>query len=163
MILEFATKSRVNQLEMGLRQIKRSALVAHSAQQMFDLVDDVAAYPAFLPWCVGAKVEALTGDEMIATLDVKRSGIRQQFTTRNVRQAPASIAMQLEAGPFSTLQGGWQFRALDSNACKVMFELEFEFASSVVGALFAPVFEEITGSMVAAFVDRARAVYGAMP
>ncbi|MEE8307139.1 MAG: SRPBCC family protein, partial [Gammaproteobacteria bacterium] len=58
--------------------------------------------------------------------------------------------------------GGWRFRALDTAACKVIFALEFEFASSVVGVLFAPVFEEITGSMVAAFVERARAVYGAL-
>jgi ribosome-associated toxin RatA of RatAB toxin-antitoxin module len=147
---------------MTMRRIQRSALVAYSAQQMFDLVDDVAAYPDFLPWCVGAEIEKLEGDEMVATLDVRRSGIRQQFTTRNLRQRPETIGMQLEAGPFSTLHGGWQFRPLDTAACKVIFELEFEFASSVVGVLFAPVFEEITGSMVAAFVERARAVYGAL-
>ena len=144
---------------MSLRRIQRSALVAYSAEQMFDLVDDPTAYPDFLPWCVGAKVEKLEGDVMIATLDVKRSGIRQQFTTRNLRHRPDTIGIQLEAGPFSALQGGWQFRALDAAACKVIFELEFEFSSSVIGALFGPIFEEIAGSMVAAFVGRAQAVY----
>jgi len=160
MILEFATKSRANHRKMSLRRIERSALVPYSDEQMFDLVDDVAAYPEFLPWCVGASVDQLEGDEMIATLRIKRAGIRQQFTTRNLRRRPEGIAMQLEAGPFSTLQGGWQFQALDEAACKVNFELAFEFNAAVVAALFAPLFEEITGSMVTAFVARARTVYG---
>lgn len=147
---------------MSASQVRRTALVPYSAEQMFDLVDDVATYPDFLPWCVGAEIEQVDGDEMIATLDIKRSSIRQQLTTRNRRQRPESIAMQLEAGPFSALHGGWQFQALDRAGCKVVFELEFEFNSAVMGALFAPVFEEITGSMVAAFVERARAVYEAL-
>ena len=32
-----------------MKQVSRSALVSFSAQQMFDLVNDVASYPEFLP------------------------------------------------------------------------------------------------------------------
>jgi len=160
MILEFEEKSRAISQRSDLRQIERSALVPHSAEQMFDLVDDVEAYPQFLPWCVGAAVDRVEGDEMIATLEVKRAKIRQRFSTRNRRRRPEEIAMYLEAGPFTNLQGGWRFQALNSVSCKVILQLEFEFSAELVGALFAPLFEDMAASMVAAFVDRARAVYG---
>ncbi|MHB8849420.1 MAG: type II toxin-antitoxin system RatA family toxin, partial [Burkholderiales bacterium] len=36
--------------------VNKSVLVAHSARQMFDLVDKVEEYPEFLPWCSGSEV-----------------------------------------------------------------------------------------------------------
>ena len=33
--------------------ISRSALVMHSAQAMYDLVNDVASYPQFMDGCAG--------------------------------------------------------------------------------------------------------------
>ena len=43
-------------------RITRSALVMFSAEQMFRLVNDVHAYPEFLPGCVGSRVHE-TGED----------------------------------------------------------------------------------------------------
>ena len=41
---------------MAIREIRRSALVTFSPEQMFDLVIDVERYPEFLPWVAGARL-----------------------------------------------------------------------------------------------------------
>ena len=44
----------------GMREVmpavSRSALIMHSAREMYDLVADVESYPEFLPWCSGARI-----------------------------------------------------------------------------------------------------------
>ena len=87
-------------------------LVAHSASEMFDLVDRVELYPQFLPWCAGAKVLETRPDGKTARIDIDYRGLRVHFTTDNVHRANESIAIALRDGPFRQLQGEWRFAAL---------------------------------------------------
>lgn len=140
-------------------QINRSALVMFSAQQMFDLVNDVDRYPEFLPGCHGSQVLESSEGQMIARVDVSKAGIRKSFTTVNTLIPGQAIRMQLESGPFRRLTGGWTFTALDEQACKVELSLDFEFSSPLVAAAFGRVFNELCQNMVQAFCQRAKVVY----
>lgn len=140
-------------------RITRSALVPFSAEQMFELVNDVEAYPAFLPGCAGSRVLATDGESMTASVDVSKAGIRKTFTTRNSMVNGQRIDMQLVDGPFSKLAGGWHFTSLDVDACKIELNLDFEFTNKLAEMAFGKVFNELTGNMVKAFTQRARDVY----
>lgn len=140
--------------------ISRNILVRYSAQQMYDLVNDVESYKEFLPGCVGGKVLEFDGRTMVASVDIAKAGISKTFTTRNQVVDGKSIELKLENGPFHHLNGSWQFTELAEDACKVEFELDFEFSSGLVGLAFGRVFKELVNSMVSAFTKRAKEVYG---
>ena len=95
-----------------MRQVDRQALVPFSAQQMFDLVDDVASYPAFLPWCKAATVLARSPGEVVAMLQIHKGALHARFTTRNTLDPPRSIRLALVEGPFKSLDGGWKFEPI---------------------------------------------------
>lgn len=141
-------------------RINRSALVMFSAEQMFKLVNDVHAYPQFLPGCVGSRVHERGEDYMTASVDVAKAGIAKTFTTRNELEGNHRISMQLVDGPFSRLVGWWTFTPLDVDACKVEFELDFEFTSRLIEMAFGQVFRDLVNAMVNAFTQRAKEVYG---
>lgn len=142
-----------------MKQVTRSALVAFSAEQMFNLVNDVSRYPEFLPGCSGSEVLEASHDKMIASVDVSKAGISKTFTTSNLLKAGESILMELVDGPFKTLRGGWYFTALDEQACKVELKLEFEFSSKMIELAFGKIFNDLTSNMVNAFTTRAKQVY----
>lgn len=143
-----------------MAQLERSALVMYSAEQMFALVNDVVAYPQFLPGCVGSRILSQSPQEMVAEVQVAKAGIHQQFTTRNRLTVGREILMELVDGPFRQLQGGWRFTPLDEQACKVELKLDFEFNSRLVEVAFGTIFRELAGAMVKAFCRRAKEVYG---
>ena len=143
-----------------MRAVSRSALVRHSAEFMFDLVDDVSAYPGFLPWCVSTEVHSIDGAEMDASLAISRSGIETSFRTLNRRDPGRSIHVDLIDGPFETLEGEWRFEPLGDDGSKISLDLRFAIASPVLRVAFEPVFAEIADSMVDAFVRRADEVAG---
>lgn len=140
-------------------QIDKTALVMHSAERMFHLVNDIARYPEFLPWCAGAEIHDRDEEQITASLDVAKGGIRHRLTTRNQLSHPETIEMSLVDGPFRDLTGRWHFRALDDNACKVILTLEFEFSGSLSRMTFGPVFSQAANTMVDAFCRRADMVY----
>ena len=140
-------------------QIEKSALVMYSSQEMFDLVNDVNAYPAFLPNCSDAKIISENENAMTASLEISKAGLKKWFTTNN-RLAGNKVEMQLVDGPFKSLQGYWEFTPLDEQACKVSLKLEFEFASKLIEMAFGKVFNEVAKNMVVAFTQRAKTVYG---
>ncbi len=139
--------------------VSRSALVPFSAEQMYQLVNDVHSYPDFLPGCTGSRVIAASPNEMTAAVEVAKAGISKTFTTRNTLLDNQSINMQLVDGPFRKLMGGWQFTALSPEACKVELHLDFEFTNKLIELAFGKVFKELAGSMVQAFTQRAKEVY----
>ncbi|MEC5318289.1 type II toxin-antitoxin system RatA family toxin [Brenneria populi subsp. brevivirga] len=142
-------------------KISRSALVPFSAEQMYQLVNDVSSYPAFLPGCTGSRVISATSDEMTAAVDVSKAGIRKTFTTRNTLTNNQNINMQLVDGPFRQLSGDWHFTPLSNDACKVELHLDFEFTNALIELAFGKVFKELAGNMVQAFTQRAKEVYSA--
>ena len=146
-----------------MKTVHKSVLIWHSAAEMFALVTDVARYPEFLPWCDRASVVEETADGMIAKIGISIAGIRQSFTTRNTHQADRRVTLELLDGPFSRLDGAWEFSPVGDGtqrACKVDLALSYDFDNFALGALVGPVFGKIAGSLVDAFVKRASTVYG---
>jgi ribosome-associated toxin RatA of RatAB toxin-antitoxin module len=135
--------------------VHKSVLLHHSAEQMFDLVSDVANYPAFLPWCGGSTVHESSMHRMVASVAIDYRGIRQSFTTENTLHRPHQISMTLRDGPFNKLDGHWQFNTLRHDACKIEFRLDYAFKSGLVGTVLTPVFDHIARTFVDAFVARA--------
>jgi ribosome-associated toxin RatA of RatAB toxin-antitoxin module len=141
-------------------EVKKSVLIAYSASQMFDLVDDVQRYSEFLPWCGAASVIPVDERKVKASVTINYHGVRQSFTTENTRTPPNQIEMKLVEGPFRTLDGCWRFTALSEQACKIEFSLHYEFSSKLLEKLVGPVFGYIANSLVEAFLRRAEQVYG---
>lgn len=143
-----------------MRKVHRSALVPYTAREMFVLVDDVESYPEFLPWCNDAAVHNRNGDTVEATLELHRGSISNHFTTRNTRREFVAIDIVLIGGPFRHLQGGWRFTEIGQEGCKIVLELDFEFESRFIDLMFGSFFEETCNSLVDAFTNRAKAVFG---
>ena len=146
---------------MAIREIKRTALVTFTPEQMFDLVVDVERYCEFLPWVAGAEVHEKTERELQASLIMERAGIRQSFTTRNVMQRPDWMSLELVNGPFKQLAGLWTFTAIGTAGTRIVLDMKFEFANPVASMLFCRAFEQSVGELIDAFVARARQVHGA--
>lgn len=140
--------------------VTRSALVAYSAESMFDLINDVAQYPEFIPGCADTKVLHQDSHSMRASMLISKAGVRQWFTTHNLLERGESIQMNLVDGPFSKLTGGWTIKALSESACKIELNLDFAFSSKLVEMAFGRVFNSIAANMVVAFTERAKQVYG---
>jgi ribosome-associated toxin RatA of RatAB toxin-antitoxin module len=146
-----------------MQVVERSSLVTYTAAQMFALVNDVARYPEFLPWCVGARVEDVAAGERIAALKVVRGVLKTEFTTRNTLLQDEQILMQLMHGPFRDLTGEWRFEAIGTRGSKVYFRVEFEFKNRLTAHAFNAVFEAMCGTIIDAFVKRAQTIYPAKP
>ena len=140
--------------------VEKSVLVEYSAPRMHALVDDVARYAEFLPWCGGTEVLSREGDVTHAEIRIEYRGIRQRFSTENRSQPPHLIEMRLLDGPFRQLDGSWHFKPLGEQACKIEFRLHYEFSSRLLEKLVGPVFHYIANTFVEAFVKRAQQLYG---
>lgn len=140
--------------------IRRSALVRHTPQQMFDLVNDVESYPLFVPWCRAARIDARAPGELIATLEIAKGRLSREFATRNLLRPPGRIEMQLVRGPFRSLAGEWSFTDYGAGLCRVEFSLAFEYSSRLVALTLGPLFVRVTDSLVQAFCRRAEQLYG---
>ena len=138
-----------------MAQVEKTVLVGHSAARMFNLVDNVEAYPAFLPWCGGVELHHRDAAVTEATLHIDYHGLKQNFTTENHKVFPTDMEIRLKKGPFKQLEGFWRFTPLAEDACKVEFRLHYEFSSILLEKLIAPVFSHIANTFVEAFVQQA--------
>jgi ribosome-associated toxin RatA of RatAB toxin-antitoxin module len=138
-----------------MAQVNKSILVEHPAGAMFALVDQVEAYPDFLPWCGGTEVKWRDEQTTIATIHIDYMGVKQSFTTTNSKLMPTEMNLRLQEGPFTHLQGHWRFLALNETACKIEFGLNYTFSSRVLETMLTPVFNHIANTFVDAFVTRA--------
>ena len=135
--------------------VSKSVLVEHSAEQMYELVQRVEDYPKFLPWCGGTTILERTPTSLVARIEINYHGVRANFTTANRNEPPQRIVIELRDGPFRQLDGTWRFRPLAPVACKVEFDLRYEFAGAVLERLIGPVFDHIAKTFIDAFVKRA--------
>ncbi len=140
--------------------IHRTALVGYTAQQLFELVNDIKAYPHFLPWCKSAYYLQHSEQEVEASLEIAWSGIHKTFTTRNTLHPYDCVKMVLVSGPFKQLEGTWRFVTIGEQGCRISLDLTFELTGHLFDKLFQPVFHHIANSLVEAFSKRAVEVYG---
>lgn len=142
--------------------VQKSALVKFSAQQMFDLVSDIEAYPKFLPWCSGSRIIRREADIIEAELQISRGGFNKAFSTRNRIESNSKMTLSLLNGPFSHLEGTWDFIVLREDASKISLNLEFELSGKLANLAFGAVFNQICNTMVSSFTERAKRVYGSL-
>lgn len=140
--------------------VHRKVDTPYTPAEMFHLVDNIEEYCLFLPWCKESKVLSRTPDEVHATLMLAASGMQKSFTTHNRLQTNKMIEISLVNGPFKHLDGFWQFHLNEKNSCTIQFNLEFEFSSKLLSLAFAPVFQQVSSTLVDAFTQRAVQVYG---
>jgi len=137
--------------------VRRSALLLHPTAAVFEIVNDVARYPEFLPWCSDAAIVEQSSNEMIASLSVSANGMTETLTTRNRLTPFEKIDMSLIAGPFREFSGGWTFTSLGGGeGCRVELALDFQFSG--VRSLVGVVFKRAADQMVDAFCARASQV-----
>ncbi len=141
-------------------EISRSALLPYPPRFMYDIVNQVEAYPAFLPWCGGARLHFEDDTSLEASIMIKVAGVEQWFKTRNSMIPGESIEITLIDGPFKRLHGHWRFTPLEDDGCKIQLLLSFEFKRGLVAAAIAPAFTRIANSMVDSFCQRARELHG---
>ncbi len=146
-----------------MKTVHKSVLIWYSPHEMYVLVTDVNRYAEFLPWCERARVVEEHEGGMTAEMGISFGGVRQTFSTRNTHIVDSQVAMELLNGPFSRLDGQWNFGVIgdgSQRACKVELTLNYGFDSPTLSKLVGPVFDKIAASMVDAFVKRAQQVYG---
>lgn len=143
-----------------MKRLSRSAIVEHDVHKLYALVEDIEAYPRFLPWCVRAEVHERGLASTRATLTVGLRGLRQSFTTQNTNRRDEGIDMRLVHGPFRHFTAAWRFKALAPGACRIEFHLEYEFSNRALAKLLEPLFRNIADTMVDAFTRRANEVHG---
>jgi len=129
--------------------IRRHALVRQTPERMFDLVNDVEAYPSRFPWCAGARVLERDGDAvLVARLELRFAGITQGFTTRNTLERPLRLRMQLVDGPLRALEGEWTFAALGDDGCRIALALDFDYSGRLTGSALRLGFQGLASRMV---------------
>jgi len=141
----------------GVRETRR---LPYSAEQMFDLVADVARYPEFLPWVVATRVRSDDGTEMLADMLVGFKALREKFTSRVIKQRPGRLEVIYIDGPMRDLDNLWHFRPLPTGGCEIDFCVEFTFKNKMFEMLAGSYFDRAFHKMVAAFETRADALYG---
>jgi ribosome-associated toxin RatA of RatAB toxin-antitoxin module len=144
-----------------MRKLHRSAILPYPAEAMFDLVADVDSYADFVPGCIESHIDSVTAEhEVIATLGLSQSGMTGQFTTRNRLERPRQIHLTLVQGPFSELTGTWGIEPLGEAGCRLDLRMQFAFSNPMKDMVMGPLFEQICGRLVDAFVARADELYG---
>lgn len=140
--------------------IEQSALLPYSAQQMFNLVNDIESYPKFMDGCIGAEIINQTESSVAARLELGKAGLKYSFSTRNELQSPHSMEMTLLEGPFKRFKAKWAFTALKEDACKVSLLMEFEFSTGLIDIALKTLFNASSKNLVNAVCQRAGLLYG---
>lgn len=136
----------------------------YTADQMYDLVADVARYPEFLPWTAAARVRSRVpeGDHEVMTADlvVSFKVFRERFGSRvTLWPHRKRIDTEYVEGPFRHMRSHWQFRDVPGG-CEVAFDVDFEFRNKVLQAAAGMFFYEAMQRIVRAFERRAADLYG---
>ena len=135
--------------------VRKSVIVPHACKAMFDLVERCERYPEFLPWCRSAEVIERTARVTLARLDIDFHGLKTQITTRNHKERPRRIALELVDGPFERFKGEWRFAPLGDEGCRVELAAEYAFENAILEGALGPVFGHILETLVERFVERA--------
>ncbi|WP_108123910.1 type II toxin-antitoxin system RatA family toxin [Saccharospirillum mangrovi] len=142
-----------------MTEIHRTALVSHSAETFYNLINDVEAYPEFLDGIVAAEAVESSETEMVGRLVVRKAGIERTLVTRNQLQRPHRIELTLVEGPLKSLSGCWTLTPLGDDGCRVTLDMAFE-TDGLLAMAFGPIMRQLADRMVDAFVQRADQLYG---
>jgi ribosome-associated toxin RatA of RatAB toxin-antitoxin module len=141
-------------------KINTNAHLPYTPKQMYDLVNDVASYPNYLPLCRGVKVHSKTVTQQIATITLTHGKISFDFTIIAKMADSQHIDITLKDGPFKHLRGAWHFAPAHPTRCTVAFNLDFEFSNPLLNLTFGGLCKGMAQAMVAAFSKQAAHRYG---
>ncbi len=143
-----------------MRQLNKSLLMPYSSAKIYAVVEDIQSYPQFLPWCGGSRILAQKEEGVDAEIVIAKGPVRVAFVTENKLYPVTRIDMRLKKGPFKQLSGYWAFEAISEDACRVTLKLDFEFNNALLAMTVGVVFEQVIGSLIDAFLVRAKVLYG---
>ena len=143
--------------------VSRSSLLPYNAKQMYAVIADVRSYPVFLNWCSDSELVSQVGNEVVAKLLISFGRLKFSFVTKNLMVENESVNISLVDGPFSALSGQWLLEELSESACKVAFDMNFDFDSIIKQKLFGRVFQSVISAQLEAFQQRAEDLYGPSP
>jgi coenzyme Q-binding protein COQ10 len=136
-------------------------IVPYSAEQLFDLVLDIEKYPEFLPWCIAARVNSQSKNDLNADVMVGYKVFRENFSSRVHFTKPKEIEVEYLKGPMRHLHNKWVFKNLKQGQCQVDFYVDFTLKSKLLENLVDQFFQRALMKMINAFEARAMEVYGA--
>jgi len=143
-----------------MSSFNKQVTVPYTAEQMYDLVNDINAYPKFIPLCISSEVHEEQDHKLRATIKIAKGKIGFGFTTLNTMEKGRSISMNLENGPFKSLKGVWRFTPQGTHECIISLHFDFEFSNKLLGVALGGLFKQLCDSMVEAFRKQAAVRYG---
>jgi coenzyme Q-binding protein COQ10 len=144
-----------------MHEIKDSETFPYTAREMFELVADVDRYKEFLPWCRDSRILRRESDNVVvAQIQLGFGPAHTTFATRNTHRINRAIEMELVDGPFEFLEGSWHFEPMPERGCRMSLDLRFDFAHHELEASFNLMFKTAMDTLVHAFRDKARELYG---
>jgi ribosome-associated toxin RatA of RatAB toxin-antitoxin module len=138
-----------------MHRVRKNAIVFHSKNKMFRLVDLIENYPKFLPWCGSTKIIERNNNKTIASIEINYRGIKQTFTTENTKKINDKMFIKLINGPFKSLSGEWLFKELEKDSCQIELKLEYEFSNIILEKLISPIFNMIANTFIDEFIKEA--------
>ncbi len=141
-------------------RVSKSVTLPYNAEQLFELINDIAAYPSFLDGCVSAEILHLEDNLMEVRLGLSKRGVTQEFVTRNRLIPNESIVMELLEGPLESLNGEWSIKPLGDQGCKLGLELDFAMKKGFIMQIMAKFFGQIGHRLFDAISEEAGRRYG---
>ena len=138
-----------------MHKVRKNAIVFHSKDKMYRLVDLIENYPNFLPWCGSTKIIERNNNKTIASIEINYKGIKQSFTTENTKKINEKMIIKLINGPFKSLSGEWLFKEMAKDSCQIELKLEYEFSNIILEKLISPLFNMIANTFIDEFIKEA--------
>lgn len=134
--------------------------VPHLPHLMFNLVNDLARYPSFVPNCKSMDVRPQPDGSRLARMTISFGPMTQSYTSRVVSDAGAmTISAKSSDGPFDFLDSRWTFEP-EGEGTRVRFDIDFKFANPLIAAVAEPAFASKQDEIIDAFVDEANRRFG---
>lgn len=134
----------------------RDVLVPYSATQVFQVIDDVAAYSQFLPNCAASGVQSRTpengGERVLGFMELGVMGMNSRLDSDNFHLAPSRVEMNLLRGPFKELKGLWLIKSLGDAGCKVSLTMQWQYGKPMLEMLIGQRFEGMAQQLLDAFI-----------
>jgi coenzyme Q-binding protein COQ10 len=139
---------------------QESRIVPYTSEQLYALVMDIEKYPEFLPWCLGARINAQSKTHLSADVIVGYKVFREQFSSRVHFTQDKEIDVEYLKGPMRHLHNKWAFKDVKSGQCKVDFYVDFSLKTKLFESIVDQFFHKALVRMITSFETRAIDLYG---
>ena len=146
---------------MPRASVKR--LIVCDKNQLINLVLDIEKYPAFVPYCIDAKVhEKIDTDNfvnIIADLTIGKGLFKDTYKSDvKFNKKNNSIYVTNIDGPLKHLDNKWTFKD-HKEGTEIYFDVDFEIKNKFLNILMATSFQYGVDKIADAFQDRANQLF----